>query len=101
MSQPASFDQPRPGETVLSCRHINAKSGRQQFFVGDRDKQGTPTGLGTWVKTRDDPEGFYVRWVSLCSRCAAELKRKRETQPARTPIQMASLAVIWQRKETP
>ena len=94
MSQPASFDRPSPGETVLACPH-NTRKNRRQFFVGDTRLDGSPTGLGAWVKTKDKPEGLYVRWVSLCSRCVAANEKDANKK---TPIQMATRAVLWQKK---
>ncbi len=94
MSQPASFDMPRPGETILACPH-NTKRGRRSFFVGSKDASDKPTGLGAWVKTKHQPEGLWVRWVSLCARCAAANEKDVNKK---TPIQMATRAVIWQHK---
>ena len=93
MSQPASFDMPRPGEMILACSH-NTKRNRRQFFVGHTAADGKPTGLGTWLKTKDNPEGIYIRWVSLCGRCVAANEKDANKK---TPIQMATRSVIWQR----
>lgn len=92
MSQPASFDQPRPGETILACKH-NYKRGRVQIFVGNRGPDGKPTGLGTWVKTKQNPDGLYVRWLSLCARCHHNM-----TTQYLPPFSLAAREMVWERK---
>ena len=97
MSQPASFDQPREGETILACPH-DLKWKRKLFFIGDI-REGKPTGLGRYVQRRspgtgnpeDRPiEGIWVRWVSLCWFC--DLWRRVRKQE---PMHMAKREVLW------
>ena len=97
MSQPASFDKPRPGETILACPH-DLKWKRRLFFIGDI-RDGKPTGLGSYVQCRwpgtgkpeDRPiEGLWVRWVALCWSC--DLWRRVWKQ---YPLRMAKREVLW------
>ena len=60
MSQPASFDAPRDGETVLCCGHVRRK--QVLSYVGDEH------GLGIWIKT-EKAGSFWVRWICLCRWC--------------------------------
>ena len=88
MSQPASFDMPRPGETILACSHsTNWK--RRQYFVGHKDKTGKPTGLGAWVRLQSNPDGLWVRWVSLCGWC-------RLRRLFRSPFRLCTRSMLWQ-----
>jgi hypothetical protein len=91
MSQPASFDQPRDGETVLACPH-DSKWKRKLFFVGDI-RDGKPTGLGLFVRRRATDEGIWVRWVVLCWWCSWRRARKRQE-----PVHRAKCEMIWSGK---
>ena len=71
MSQPASFDMPRDGETVLCCRHTSRKL--VLHYVGDEH------GIGMWIKT-ETAGSFWVRWICLCRWCDL-LRRLRRREP--------------------
>jgi hypothetical protein len=82
MSQPASFDRPRDGETVLSCKHLTRV--QVPLYVGDSN------GLGIYVHTQQ-AGSFWVRWVCLCRWCNAWRRLLR-----RTPVKAASMRARWQ-----
>ncbi len=84
MSQPASFDAPRDGETVLCCRHH--KRTRVLHYVGDKH------GIGIWVKTETATGfgSFWVRWVCLCRWCELWRRIRR-----RGPAEMAKCKAEW------
>jgi hypothetical protein len=60
LSQPASFNEPRDQETVLSCKHITRKL--KTFYVGDKN------GLGMFIRSKQAGD-FWVRWIVLCWWC--------------------------------
>lgn len=83
MSQPASFDRPRDGETVLSCKHLDRNP--VPIYVGSRG-----SGIGAYVHT-SQAGSFWVRWVCLCGWC--DIRRRLM---GRSPLKMASMRARWQ-----
>jgi uncharacterized C2H2 Zn-finger protein len=97
MSQPASFDKPRDGETVLACPH-RFEWKRKAFYIG-HVQDGQPTGLGRYVRRRlsgirhldDQPnEGIWVRWIVLCAWCRFWRWVRRQD-----PIEGARREIVW------
>lgn len=88
MSQPASFDKPRDGETVLACPHLLGWK-HKLFFVGDI-RDGKPTGLGLYVRRRSTDEGIWVRWVVLCWWCRLIQWLRRKD-----PIAKVRREMVW------
>jgi len=106
MSQPASFDSPRPEEWVLACPHLlgwrhkcyyigQAENVSERYELGLRPPktEGNPrqlSGIGSWVKIPGQPDGFWCRWVALCWRC-----RLRRWVFRLNPIHFARRRMEW------
>lgn len=106
MSQPASFDSPRPGEWVLACPHILGWKHRC-YYIGQaehvtetfelelrspksKENPRQLSGLGSWVRIPGQTEGFWCRWVALCWQCRL---RRRITRA--NPIRLARRRMEW------
>lgn len=75
MSQPASFNEPRDGETVLCCTHPTRIL--KTFYVGDKN------GLGMFIRSKAAGD-FWIRWIVLCRWCDwwRRLRRKEPLDAA-------------------